>query len=195
MIRFPPLTDDILDAEQQRMATMAQHIGPYQAFLRAPSLWQALQVVRIYLARQSSLDDYTREALMLAIARHWTSTAGFTAHTSLAQKAGLSDADIASIGRGDAPEGGGEIAGCAVELAITLLANHHLSDARFATAHHLLGEKMMVDIIGLIGFFSTICLTLNLSGIHGNAPFTTGGNDYSPADKIPVAASRNPPSM
>ncbi|MET0137560.1 MAG: hypothetical protein ABW048_09250 [Sphingobium sp.] len=195
MIRFPPIEDAALDAEQRRMADMAQHGGPFQAFLRAPSLWQALQSVRLYLSRQSSLDGYTREALMLLIARHWTSPAGYAAHVALAQKAGLTDADIDALGRGCAPVGSGAVAGCAIEFASGLLTDHRVGDAQFADASGILGERTLVDIIGLIGFFSTICLTLNVMDAKGPAPFGPRDGDYSPADETPAAGSGAEPAM
>jgi 4-carboxymuconolactone decarboxylase len=178
MIRFPALREEALDADQLRMSSLATHNGPYRAFLRAPNLWQALQTVRHYLAKSSQLDAMTREAVMLLVARHWQSTAGFAAHTPLAREAGLSEAAIAAIGDGKTPHGLPTVTGMAIECAVALLKDHGLCDTLYARAIDAMGERLLVEVVGLIGFFSTTSLTLNLMGCTGKAPFpgTSGQN-------------------
>jgi hypothetical protein len=105
------------------------------------------------------------------------------AHVPLARKAGLADPDIAAIGAGTVPQSVDRRLRCAVELAMALLANHGVEDSHFAEARKTLGERLVVDIVGLLGFFSTTCLLLNLAGLTGDAPFPPAADSYSPADK------------
>jgi len=179
MIRFPEISDSEFDADQVAMAQKAQRSGPFQAFLRAPLLWQALQPLRLYLAKASSLDDSVREAAMLAIARELRATAGFAGHVALAQRAGLSNEDIARIGAGEIPDD--DRAAVAAECSLSLLRAHAIDPALYARARALFGEQGVLDIIGLTGFFSTICLTLNVAEIDGEAPFTPATASYSPS--------------
>ncbi len=189
MNRFPPLSDDMLDEDQQRMSGLAMHNGPYWANLRAPLLWEAWQAVRRTLSGKSLLDGITREAVMLRIARHWNSTAGFAAHAPLARKAGLSDDAITAIGEGQVPQGLPSVTVMAMECATELLERHGLDDALHARATELLGERFLVEIVGLIGFFSATSLTLNLMGSKGEAPFECGPGQFLPSTEIETPSS------
>ena len=167
MSRFPPIPDAAMDAEQRAMAALASHGGPYQAFLRAPRLWQAMQATRQYLARDSSLSADVREAVMLAVARHCQSGGGFAAHVGLARAAGLSDDAIDAIGRGEMPSDSSPEVGEALTATARLLREKDLDDSGFDAAKKSLGEAGLVELVALIGFFSTIAMILNISGIKG----------------------------
>lgn len=192
MTRFPPLADDRLDADQQRMAEVAMRSGPYPAFLRAPVLWEQIQPLRRYFAEGSTLGAPAREAAILALARHWQSTAAFDGHRALAERAGLSAAQIAAIGSGDAVLLADPAAQMAMECTVALLDRHGLDPALFESARDLLGERGIVELVGLVGFFTTIALTLNLAGIAGNAPFAAAPGTYSPADESETDDSPRP---
>ena len=181
MSRFPDIPDTDLDRDQAEMAAKAQRSGPFPAFLRAPLLWQALQPLRRYLAEASSLEDQTREAVMLAVARELGSTAAFAAHAVLAERAGLDRAVVERIGTGELPSGLPPPTRIAIECSLSLLRRHVIDDALFASARSALGEQGLLDVIGLTGFFTTICLTLNAAQITGDAPFPSATASYSPS--------------
>ncbi|WP_439532755.1 carboxymuconolactone decarboxylase family protein [Polymorphobacter sp.] len=182
MCRFPALADTALNDDQRAMAAVAGHGGPYQAFLRAPRLWQALQATRQYLATAASLSAPAREAVMLAVARHWHSSAAFAAHVPLARAAGLADADIEALEQGREMPSADAAVRAAVMAASALLARHGLDEGEFAAACDSLGEAGVVELVGLIGFFSTISLVLNVSGNIGEVSFRTAPGAYSPAE-------------
>jgi len=183
-MRFAPLADEALDDDQIRMAAIAQRGGPYQAFLRAPLLWQQLQPLRRYLAQGSVLGAMEREAAILTLARHWGSTAAFDGHRALAIAAGIDPAAIDAIGRGEAGAPLDDPAALAAEIADDLLGRHVLSDRLFGRARDLWGERGIVELVALVGFFTTIALTLNVAGLSGEAPFAGAVDRYSPDDKI-----------
>lgn len=182
MSRFPPIPDAELNDDQRAMAAVAGHGGPYQAFLRAPRLWQALQATRHYLAGESSLPAMVREAVMLAVARHWQSGGGFAAHVPLARAAGLSCAQIDAIGRGEMPGMAGPETCAALAATTRLLQAHALDDQGFEQAKQALGEAGLVELMALIGFFSTISMILNVSEIKGEFSCPQAGGAYSPAE-------------
>ena len=183
MERFPSLDEAALDPDQTRMAAVAQRGGPYLAFLRAPLLWERLQPLRRYFTEHSVLGAREREATILTLARHWESTAAFSGHRGLAVRAGLAPDAIDAIGRGAGAGTLDEPAALAVELTDRLLRHHGLSDDLFDRARDRWGEGGVVEIIGRVGFFTTIALTLNVAGATGEAPFAGPRDRYSPDDK------------
>jgi 4-carboxymuconolactone decarboxylase len=186
MTRFPPIPEDRLDVDQVRMSGRATHTGPYPAFLRAPQLWEALQHVRLHLAQHSLLDASLREAAVLAIARHWRCTSAFASHHALAIKAGLDETLVAALAAGEAaPTGLDERNDLALRVVRELLREGGVEDALYDAALAVLGERALVEIVGLVGFFTTICLTINLAGVHAPAPFEGAPGTYSPAGHNP----------
>lgn len=160
-MRFRPVTKTAFTAAQSAMDAKAGKTGPYRAFMYAPELWFALQPVREYMSTLSILDNASREAAMLVIARHWESGAAMNAHVSLARNAGLDDELIQNI-LDDRVQ---PTSNCKTSMIITcchtLLKNHGLSNALFAQTADEIGEQGLMELISLIGFFTTICLVLN----------------------------------
>ncbi|MEE4453687.1 hypothetical protein [Novosphingobium resinovorum] len=186
MTRFPPIPDAALNEDQRRMSAKASHTGPYPAFLRAPLLWEALQHVRIHLAQHSLLDAPLREVAMLATARHWRCTSAFASHRGLALKAGLDEATIAALaGEAQAEDLDGRRA-AALAVTRALLREGGIDDSLHADALAALGEQALVELVGLIGFFTTICLTINLAGVSAEAPFAGAPGTYSASGHNPI---------
>jgi 4-carboxymuconolactone decarboxylase len=183
--RFPPLPEADLDADQRRMAARAAPTGPYQAFLRAPLLWERLQPLRQYLATQSVLAPGEREVAILVLARHLGSSGAFEGHRALALAAGIAGDAIDAISDGaeiaDVPLAPAEA--LAADVVDRLLRQHRLSDDLFARAARQWGERGVIELIGLTGFFTTISLTLNVAEIAASAPLRRDQDPYSPADK------------
>ena len=167
MTRFPPVPDADLTPDQQRMSARAAKTGPYQAFLRAPRMWEALQAVREYLSRESELSLAAREMAMLVIAAHWRSAAALSAHKILAGKAGIPGTEIERITGGHAcSDAVSKEDAIVVDLTRSLLTTGQADDALFAAAQDCLGPRAIVEVAGLIGFFTTICFTLNIAEIE-----------------------------
>ncbi|HUD30879.1 MAG TPA: carboxymuconolactone decarboxylase family protein [Novosphingobium sp.] len=186
MNRFPPIPDSDLTPDQQRMSARATHTGPYPAFLRAPLLWEALQHVRIHLAKESTLEDPLREVVILAVARHWRCTSAFASHRGLALKAGLEEGLVAALAAAEAePAGLSPRERSALALVRALLERGGIGDSLHAAALDALGERAMVEVVGLVGFFTTICLTINLAGVGAEAPFAGAEGTYSPSGHNP----------
>ncbi|WP_230293617.1 carboxymuconolactone decarboxylase family protein [Croceicoccus sp. Ery5] len=166
MTRFPAIAEQDRDADQQRMADKATHGGPFPVFQQAPLVWEALQELRQCLARSTTLSRAEREAAMLAIARHWRSSAGFAAHAKLARDAGLDDDLILSLAKGEASLAKADRRLQAiVAMVFALLRTGQLTDSQFEAAQDALGKRGMVELVGLTGFFTTTCLALNLGAI------------------------------
>lgn len=185
MTRFPPLPDTDLDADQRRMAARASPTGPYQAFLRAPLLWEHLQPLRHYFATDSLLAPADREAAILVLARHRESPAAFEAHRALAAKAGIAGAVIDAIGAGADPAtlDLAPSSRLAAEIAAQLLCKNRVDDDIFDRARQQWGERGPVELIGLIGFFTTIALTLNVMASDAEVSGSFRPAAYSPADE------------
>lgn len=170
--RFPPLAPEAMSADQRRFAEDAGPAtgGPYLAFLRSPQLHRALQPVRKHLRDQTAITPDLQELAILMVARHWRSTTEFASHVALAKSAGLSDEVIDAVARAERPEGLNPRQAAVHEFCRELLASGHAGDAAFNEVRDRFGEQAVVDLVGLVGFYSLIGLVLNVDGRTPPAP-------------------------
>lgn len=159
MTRFPPIAPADRTSAQADMVTRAQPGGPFEMYQRSPELWTVLQPVRQQIAASFTLRQ--REIAVLAVAAHWRASQAMDSHRRVAREAGLADAVVEAViagGDPDLPEEERLLLAC----TRSLLAGGRLPDALFATAEARLGARMLVDLTGLVGFYTGLSLVLNL---------------------------------
>jgi 4-carboxymuconolactone decarboxylase len=135
--------------------------APMIAWLRNPELARRAQSVGELLRFETSLEPHLSELAILVCGRHWTSHHEWTAHKALALKAGLDGAIIAAIAARRAPELPDERHRVVYEVASTLLATSRVPEALYARGIACLGERGMVELVGLLGYYCMVALTLN----------------------------------
>lgn len=167
MTRFPPIDPAKRTPAQHAMAGRAKPGGPFDMYQRSPELWERLQPVRQLLAERFT--PRMRELAVLAIGAHWKARVAIDSHTRIARQAGFDDASIAAI-----LAGGNPALPADEELLLSctrsLLSHGRLPDALFSMAEAHLGAQMLVDLTGLVGFYTGLSLVLNL-GEADPAPF------------------------
>jgi 4-carboxymuconolactone decarboxylase len=98
---------------------------------------------------------------ILICARHWTSHHEWTAHKRIALAAGLDPRTVADIAaRKEKPFLRDEREGRSMPSPRPCCRNQ-LDDALYARGVSSLGERGMVDLVGILGYYSLVALTLN----------------------------------
>jgi 4-carboxymuconolactone decarboxylase len=159
MTRFPSIALAERTPAQAAMTERATTGGPFEMYQRSPELWERLQPIRQLLAERFT--PRQREIAVLAVAGHWHARAAIGSHGRLARQADLDDTAIAAILSGAAPELQDDER---LLLACTrsLLSTGRLPDALFAMAEAQFGAQLLVDLTGLVGFYTGLSLVLNL---------------------------------
>jgi len=166
--RFPPLKAEQLNPEQKKWAELitapprnAKFVNPpYRAYIYSPDLAGRLSPLSDYLRWNSSLPPRLSEMAILITARQWTAQYEWYAHYPLALKGGL-DAEIAdAIAEGKRPEGMKEDETALYELATELYRDKKVSDPTYKAALGHFGERGIMDIIGIIGYYDLVSMTL-----------------------------------
>jgi 4-carboxymuconolactone decarboxylase len=167
--RLPPLAREQMD-EAQRAAADELIAGPRKAvkgpfipLLRSPLLMARLQKVGEYLRFDSALPTRLNEFATLLVARAWTQQFEWGVHVPLALKAGTSQATIDAIREGQRPSDMHEDESLVHDIVGELLAHHGLSDASYARALGRFGERGVIDLVALVGYFATISMVLNVA--------------------------------
>lgn len=167
--RMPPLAREQMD-EAQRAAADELIAGPRKAvkgpfipMLRSPLLMQRLQKVGEYLRFDSALPTRLNEFATLIVARRWSQQFEWIVHAQAAAKAGTSAASIGALREGRRPTDMDDDEALVHDLVVELLANHGWADASYARAVARFGERGVIDLVALVGYFATVCGVLNVA--------------------------------
>ena len=167
MARLPAIAAQDLSAEQRavhaRIAAgpRGQVRGPLAVWLRRPELADRAQALGEYCRFGSSLETRLSELAILVTARVWGSEFEWFAHKTHAAQAGLPAAVIEAIRTHQAPPLETEEDRAVYDVATTLNRTRRLDDALYARALTVLGEGRLVDLIGVLGYYALISMTIN----------------------------------
>lgn len=167
--RMPALPMDAMDDAQKAAAQELINgprgavFGPFIPLLRSPELMNRLQKVGEYLRYQSALDARVNEFVMLIVSRQWTQQFEWCMHYPLAIKAGVKQDVLDALAQGRRPQGMAEDEETAYDLCDELARTHGVSDATYQRAVTLFGEKGVLDMLGLIGYFTTVSMVMNVA--------------------------------
>lgn len=137
--------------------------GPFIPLLRSPELMDRLQKVGEYLRFNSSLEPRINEFLMCVVSREWTQQFEWAVHVPLALKAGVRQETLDSLSEGRRPAGMAEDEAIAHALCEELVRTKGVSDATYKRAVDKFGEAGIIDMFGLIGYFTTVSMVMNVA--------------------------------
>ena len=183
--RLPPLPDEALSDEQRSAAAelaagpRGGARGPFIALLRSPRLMQRLQKVGEYLRFESALERRLAEFAMLIVARRLTQQFEWQVHYPLAIEAGLRRETAEALAQGAHPAGMADDEALVHDFCTQLLHANGVADTTYSAAVMRLGERGVVDLVGLVGYFITVSLVVNVA--HTPAP----GAGTAPLEPFP----------
>jgi 4-carboxymuconolactone decarboxylase len=166
--RFSELRLDQLTAEQQKMATILKtpprnseiNTGPFNAYARSPGLGLLLLQVSDYVRFNSSLPPRLSEFAIMIAARQWSQPYEWRAHYPLAIKGGLDRQILVDLGAGTRPQGMKEDETALYDFCTELYRDKDVSDAAFKAALAKFGERGLMDLIGIIGYYDIASMAL-----------------------------------
>ena len=139
--------------------------GPFGALLRSPELADRVQKLGEYVRFESSLAPRLNEFAILVNARFWDSKYEWFAHRPLAIKGGLSESIIAELAQKRRPAGMQPDEALVYDFCTSLHDRHFVDDALFARAVALLGERGVIDLVGVSGYYTLVSMVLNVAEI------------------------------
>lgn len=136
--------------------------GPFNVWLRSPNIGNLIQKLGEEIRFRSSLPPRLNEMAILITARQWTSQYEWYAHHKLALEAGLDPAIADAIARGRRPEKMGEDERIVYDFSTELHETKAVSDANYKAAFDKFGERGVVDLIAVNGFYGLVSMCLNV---------------------------------
>jgi 4-carboxymuconolactone decarboxylase len=167
--RMPPLDPAAMTDAQKRAAEALSAgprggvKGPFIPLLRSPQLMDRLQKVGEYLRFHSALERRLSEFVMLVVSRRWTQQFEWAVHLPLALDAGVARETIDALADGCRPAGMAPDEALAYDFCEELERNKAVSEATYRRAIDLWGEQGVIDLLGLVGYFATVSMVMNVA--------------------------------
>lgn len=167
--RMPALSMDAMDGAQKAAAEAliagprGAVFGPFIPLMRSPELMNRLQKVGEYLRFQSSLETRINEWVMLIVSRQWTQQFEWCMHYPLALKAGMKQEVLDALAYGQRPAGMADDEAIAYDLCDELARTHGVCDDTYRRAVAAFGERGVIDMVGLAGYFTTVSMVMNVA--------------------------------
>jgi 4-carboxymuconolactone decarboxylase len=166
--RFKKLAESELDPAQLKvyrelMAGPRGGVrGPFNALLRSPVLIDRVQKLGEFLRFESSLSARLNEFAILITARHWNAQYEWFAHYPHALKGGLKPEVAADLAQGKRPANMQDDEAIVYDFCKELHEKKSVSDATYDAALKKFGERGVVDLIGVSGYYTLVSMVLNV---------------------------------
>lgn len=167
--RFKPLTTDEMTPAQKNLFDQIQSgkleggvNGPLNVLLRSPDIGEGILRYGIYERFHTPLPAKILELTALTTIRAWTSQFPWSVHHRAATQAGLSEAAIQAIADGKRPLGLQPDEQAVYNFCAELLRTTQMTDATFNAAKQQIGERNVVEVMGVTGYYQTVAMLLNV---------------------------------
>ena len=172
MTRLPFLSRDALDDDGREVwdsitATRGSIVtaegtlmGPFNAWVTAPTIGGRLAALGAALRFESSVERRLLEVAIITVGARWRAEFEWWAHSRMALHHGVSQEAVDAIARGETPELPDDER-IVHAVARQLVADGHVDGATYDAAHQLLGDRGIVELITLCGYYTLVSFTLN----------------------------------
>jgi 4-carboxymuconolactone decarboxylase len=182
--RMPPIPAEKMTEDQKAAAAAFKAArgsdisGPFVPLLRSPEMVDPTRVMGDYLRYKTSLPLKLSELAILITAREWTQQYIWGVHYPPAIQAGLSPEIARAVAEGRRPARMADDEALVYDVCMELQHYRGLSDATYARMVSAYGEKGVIDLASIVGFYTFIAMPLNIA-------HTPARSDAPPLAAIP----------
>ncbi len=165
--RIKEIPENELSSDQAKVfkdlvAGRGKLLTPYKIWIYSPRFAAAMETIGTFLNKGGSLCEREVELVICIIANHWKGEYVWAAHVKRCLELGLPQSVFDAIREGQTPKLDNER-----ELAIYDLARISMeptggSDEVFARADKLLGRNGIAEVVGLLGYYSSVSMGMKL---------------------------------
>jgi 4-carboxymuconolactone decarboxylase len=148
-------------AEESASGKRGHLPAPLRAWLHSPEFGNRAQRLGEYLRYDTSLPPRLSELAILVTARFWTAHYEWYAHKREALKAGISATIVDAIANRATPDFDDAKDSAVYAYTRTLLTSGRVDDEVHAQAVKQIGTTGTVELVGIIGYYSLVAMTLN----------------------------------
>ena len=176
--RLPPIPADRQTPEQRKAAEAFRAnrkqdvFGPFVPLHRSPEVMLRAMAMGDYLRYRTVFPTKLNEFIILITARHFTQQYEWYVHYPIAIKEGVSRDVADAVADGRRPAGMAPDEELIHDFCSELLQNHSVSDATYARALSRFGEQGVIELVGVVGYYTFQSMVLNTARtpVPPNAP-------------------------
>jgi 4-carboxymuconolactone decarboxylase len=167
--RLPTIAPDQYSADQKKAAEeflAARKVpvfGPFEPMMHSPEVMSMARSMGDYLRYHSALGNTLSELVVLITAREWSQDYEWYVHYPIALKAGIAKDIADAIADGRRPAGMSADEEIVYDFTTELQKNKRVSDATFNRAEQRFGNKGVVDMTGISGYYAFLAMQLNMA--------------------------------
>lgn len=165
--RLPTIPPEQYTTEQKQAAAdfeAARKVpvfGPFEPLMHSPQVMSQARAMGDYLRYKSAIGNTLSELAILVTAREWAQNYEWSVHYPIALKAGIRQEVADAIGNGRRPTAMSTDEEIVYDYASELLHTKQVSDATFGRAKARFGAKGVVDMTGIVGYYTFLAMQLN----------------------------------
>jgi len=166
MSRLPLINRDALAPDDQavwdRIAAVRTGVrGPFGALMHVPTLADRVAALEDYFRFNAALPAVDRELVIMATAREMGARYPWARHEARGREVGTRTEAIEAVRANGTLEQLTPRERLVVEIVRTLLRTRALPDELYTRALVELGRQQLIEMVGLVGHYSLIGLTVN----------------------------------
>lgn len=135
--------------------------GPLRVWLHSPELADKAQALGAFCRYGASLPPRLSELAILATGAFWRSGFEWAVHAPIAVRAGVRQEVVEAIRTGLPPAFENEDEEIVYDFARRLHEDHEVPDGVYRRACAALGTRGVVELVGLLGYYTLISMTIN----------------------------------
>jgi 4-carboxymuconolactone decarboxylase len=136
--------------------------GPFAAFLHAPAFGDLAQRLGAHCRYRTTVPPRLSELAILCTARLWRAQFEWYAHEPMALKAGVSPKTVRDLKAGRAPKAAPKDERAIYEFVQEFYKTRRVSDRTYKKVRAFLSDESMVELVGILGYYTLISMTLNV---------------------------------
>jgi 4-carboxymuconolactone decarboxylase len=185
--RLPAIPEAALSPEQHKLIDSIRSgprgefkmSGPFFCYLHAPAFGELAQKFGAFCRYKTGVPPRLSEFAILVTAQHWKAAYEWAAHEPQALKAGVKQQTIDSLRNGRLPKSAPKDERALYAFIKELYRDKSVGNATYKSVNKILGDSATVELIGLLGYYAMVAMTLDVFRMP------------VPAPKAPVAGAKS----
>jgi len=136
--------------------------GPFAVWMHAPELGELAQRLGAHCRYNKAVPTRLSEFAILCTARTWRAQYEWFAHAPMAERAGVKPKTIQDLRAGRTPKSAPKDERAIYDFVQELYKTRRVSDRSYKRVHAVLGNAATVELVGILGYYALISMTLNV---------------------------------
>ena len=143
--------------------------GPFDPWIRSPEFSRRVRGLATMLWERTTLDRGMVELAISVTAQLWRSNNEWVAHAPRAVQYGIPQEVLDAVLAGERPSAAADEQVVLFDVCVALHEDRELPPALYRQAVEAFGEQGLVEITGVIGFYTLVAMTLTSFAVEPDA--------------------------